>query len=67
MDYILQRCRDEQFRFNRDVVLAVHFMITQYDLKANPGISDWDGLVFATPIPASSFMRGSIATSSATA
>lgn len=37
MDYILQRCRDPNFRFTRDVILAVHFMICQHDLKANPG------------------------------
>ena len=37
MDYILQRCRDESFRFSTDVLLAVHFMISQYELNANPG------------------------------
>jgi len=37
MDYILQRCRDSNFKFSTDVVLAVHFMISQHDLKANPG------------------------------
>jgi Fic family protein len=37
MDYILQRCRDETFLFTKDVLLAVHFMISQYDLNANPG------------------------------
>lgn len=37
MDFILQRCRDPQFRFSLDLVLALHFMITQHDLKANPG------------------------------
>lgn len=37
MDYILQRCRDQNFRFSRDVILSVHFMISQHDLKANPG------------------------------
>lgn len=37
MDYILQRCRDQHFRFTKDVVLAVHFMISQHDLNANPG------------------------------
>ena len=37
MDYILQRCRDENFRFSRDVLLSVHFMISQHDLRANPG------------------------------
>jgi Fic family protein len=37
MDYILQRCRDDHFRFSKDVLLAVHFMITQYDLNSNPG------------------------------
>lgn len=37
MDYILQRCRDEHFQFSEDVVLAIHFMISQHDLNANPG------------------------------
>jgi Fic family protein len=37
MDYILQRCRDTSFKFSTDVVLAIHFMICQHDLKANPG------------------------------
>ena len=37
MDYILQRCRDENFQFSKDVLLAVHFMISQHDLNANPG------------------------------
>ena len=37
MDYVLQRCRDERFEFTLDVILAIHFMITQDDLKANPG------------------------------
>ena len=38
MDYILQRIRDPRFAFSKDVVLAVHFMISQHDLAANPGI-----------------------------
>lgn len=37
MNYILQRCRDGQFTFTLDMILSVHFMITQSDLKANPG------------------------------
>ncbi|MCH8997250.1 MAG: Fic family protein [Proteobacteria bacterium] len=37
MDYILQRCRDQNFQFSKDVLLAVHFMISQHDLNANPG------------------------------
>ena len=37
MDYILQRCRDENFQFSKDVLLAVHFMISRHDLNANPG------------------------------
>ncbi len=37
MDYILQRCRDDSFLFSVDVLLAVHFMISQHDLNANPG------------------------------
>jgi Fic family protein len=37
MDYILQRCRDRDFRFSAEAILAVHFMITQYDLESNPG------------------------------
>ena len=37
MDFILQRSKSENFRFNSDIILAVHFMITQHDLAANPG------------------------------
>lgn len=37
MDYILQRCRDDNFKFSKDVLLAVQFMISQHDLNANPG------------------------------
>ena len=37
MDFILQRCRDDTFQFTEDVILAVHFMITQDDLSENPG------------------------------
>lgn len=37
MTYILQRCRDHDFRFSVDAILAIHFMISQSDLDANPG------------------------------
>ncbi len=37
MDYILQRRRSPSFRITEDVLLAVHFMICQSDLAANPG------------------------------
>jgi Fic family protein len=37
MDYVLQRCRDDSFTFSKDVLLAIHFMISQHDLGANPG------------------------------
>ena len=37
MDYILQRRRNPAFRITEDVLLAVHFMICQSDLTANPG------------------------------
>lgn len=37
MTYILQRCRDHDFRFSVDTILAIHFMISQSDLAANPG------------------------------
>lgn len=37
MTYILQRCRDHNFQFSRDAILAIHFMISQHDLDANPG------------------------------
>lgn len=37
MDYILQRRRSESFSFSEDLLLAVHFMISQHDLDANPG------------------------------
>jgi Fic family protein len=37
MNYILQRCRDRKLKFTADMILSIHFMITQSDLKANPG------------------------------
>jgi Fic family protein len=37
IDFILQRCCDGDFRFTRDTLLAVHFLITQDNLQANPG------------------------------
>jgi Fic family protein len=37
MNFILQRCRDRSLRFTIDLILSIHFMITQSDLKANPG------------------------------
>lgn len=37
MTYILQRCRDHDFQFSVDTILAIHFMISQSDLNANPG------------------------------
>jgi Fic family protein len=37
MTYILQRCRDHDFQFSVDTILAIHFMISQSDLDANPG------------------------------
>jgi Fic family protein len=37
MTYILQRCRDHDFQFSVDAILAIHFMISQSDLEANPG------------------------------
>jgi len=37
MTYILQRCRDHDFTFSVDSILALHFMISQSDLEANPG------------------------------
>lgn len=37
MDYILQRRKDNVFRFTLDTILSVHFMISQYDLRSNPG------------------------------
>ena len=37
MTYILQRCRDHGFTFSVDSILAIHFMISQSDLNANPG------------------------------
>jgi Fic family protein len=37
MTYILQRCRDRNFTLTVDSLLAVHFMISQSDLDANPG------------------------------
>ncbi len=37
MDYVLQRCRSEHFKFSEDMILAMHFMISQHDLQSNPG------------------------------
>lgn len=37
MDYILQRRQSPSFTITEDVLLAVHFMICQSDLRANPG------------------------------
>ena len=37
MDYILQRRRSPLFTISEDVLLAVHFMICQSNLAANPG------------------------------
>jgi len=37
INFILQRCRDRSMTFTIDMILSVHFMITQSDLKANPG------------------------------
>jgi len=37
MNYVLQRCRSRNLVFTKDMILSIHFMITQSDLKANPG------------------------------
>lgn len=37
MDYILQRRQNPSFTITEDVLLTVHFMICQSDLRANPG------------------------------
>lgn len=37
MDFVLQRCQDPNFQFSSDLILALHFMITEHDHKANPG------------------------------
>ncbi len=37
MDYILQRRQSPSFTITEDVLLAVHFMICQSDMAANPG------------------------------
>ncbi len=37
MDFVLQRCQDPSFQFSSDLILALHFMITEHDHKANPG------------------------------
>lgn len=37
MDYILQRRQSPSFTISEDVLLAVHFMICQSDLRARPG------------------------------
>lgn len=38
MELILQRCRDSNYRFSKDLLLSVHFLIAQHDLQANPGM-----------------------------
>lgn len=37
MTYVLARCQDRKFKFSVDALLAIHFMISQSDLDANPG------------------------------
>lgn len=37
MDYILQRRQSPSFTITEEVLLAVHFMICQSDMEANPG------------------------------
>lgn len=37
MDYILQRTQNENFFFTQDVILAIHFMISQHNLESHPG------------------------------
>ena len=37
MDFVLQRCKTERFHFSEDFILAIHFMICQHDMSANPG------------------------------
>jgi Fic family protein len=37
MNYVLQRCRSRNLQFTKDMILSIHFMITQSDLKSNPG------------------------------
>ncbi len=37
MTYILQRCRTPELQFTDEFVLGIHYMITQSDLRANPG------------------------------
>lgn len=37
MDYVLQRCRNDNFTFSEEMILSIHFMICQHDLEANPG------------------------------
>ncbi len=37
MGFILQQVRRPSFKFSLDNILAIHYMITQHDLKARPG------------------------------
>lgn len=37
MTYVLQLANDQHFSFNEGLIRSLHFMITQYDLKKNPG------------------------------
>src|SRR6266568_3399905 len=37
MTYVLQLANDQHFSFSEGLIRSLHFMITQYDLKKNPG------------------------------
>src|SRR5438552_13564173 len=37
MTYVLQLANDPHFSFSEGLIRSLHFMITQYDLKKNPG------------------------------
>lgn len=37
MTYVLQLANDQHFSFSEGLIKSLHFMITQYDLKKNPG------------------------------
>jgi Fic family protein len=38
MTYVLQLAQDEHFQYSPQIIRSLHFMMTEYTLKANPGL-----------------------------
>lgn len=38
MTYVLQLAKDEHFRYDPAIIRSLHFMVTEYDLDASPGL-----------------------------